>query len=603
MRFFCSPLLLACFCCAMTTPPAAADPRFAELAQSFLEDVLVLSPTAATQVGFHRYHDPKTGCEIQLDELLEDMSTAGLEKQRATLKRYRQRFQKEVQREALNAEDQADYDLIQDQIALSLLELETIQNYRHNPTVYVELAGTALFLPMVLEYAPKQERFRHIIARLGRIPELLRQGRQNLVDTDPIYTKVALEENEGNVGLVTQALASQVPPDLKASYDAAAAPALKAFEEFSHFLKEELAQRSTGTWRLGKEKYRAKLRLALQTDLSPEQVLADAEAELARLRAEMLRVALTLHKQVHPGHLDHADLKGKERENAVIREVLDRIAEEHVEADRLKPDILRQLDELHDFVRRKDLVTLSSRDNLQVIDTPEFMRGIYAVAGFQPAPPLQPELGAFYWVTPIPSDWPRERAESKLREYNNYMLRLISIHEAIPGHYIQFEHANQIQPKTRRLVRAVFGNTPYVEGWAVYITRVLVEEGYLAAPGEKANPKLLLTLMKGELRAIANAILDVRMHTRNMSDQEAMDLMIRDTFQERTEAEQKLRRAKLSSAQLPTYFVGLREWLRLRDEARAAEGDAFSLKRFHDRALAEGALPMPTLRRLLMSHD
>ena len=603
MRFFWSPLLLACFCYAMTPPPAAADPSFAELAQSFLEDVLALSPTAATQVGFHRYRDPKTGREIQLDEFLEDMSTAGLEKQRATLTRYRQRFHKEVKREELNAEDQADYDLIQDQIALSLLELETIQNYRHNPTVYVELAGTALFLPMVLEYAPSQERFRHIIARLGRIPELLRQGRQNLVDTDPIYTKVALEENEGNVGLVTQALASQVPPELKASYDAAAAPALKAFEEFSHFLKEDLAQRSTGTWRLGQEKYRAKLRLALQTDLSPEQVLADAEAELARLRAEMLRVALTLHKQVHPGHLDHADLTGKERENAVIREVLDKIAAEHVEADHLKPDILRQLDELYAFVRRKDLVTLSSRDNLQVIDTPEFMRGIYAVAGFQPAPPLQPELGAFYWVTPIPSDWPRERAESKLREYNNYMLRLISIHEAIPGHYIQFEHANQVQPKTRRLVRAVFGNTPYVEGWAVYITRVLVEEGYLAGPGEKVNPKLLLTLMKGELRAIANAILDVRMHTRDMSDQEAMDLMIRDTFQERTEAEQKLRRAKLSSAQLPTYFVGLREWLRLRDEARVAAGDAFSLKRFHDRALAEGALPMPTLRRLLMSHD
>ena len=603
MRFFWSPLLLACFCCAMTTPLAAADRKFAALAQSFLEDVLALSPTTATHIGFHRYRDPKTGREIQLDELLEDMSRTGLEKQRATLKRYRQRFHKEVKREALNAEDRADYDLIQDQIALSLLELETIQNYRHNPTVYVELAGTALFLPMVLEYAPQQERFRHIIARLGRIPELLRQGRQNLVDTAPIYRKVALEENEGNVALVKRALASQVPAGLKARYDAAAAPALKAFEKFTQFLEEDLAQRATGTWRLGKEKYRAKLRLALQTDLSPEQLLSDAEAELGRLRAEMLRVALPLHKQMYAGHLDHADLKGKERENAVIREVLDKIAEEHVTADHLKPDILRQLDELRAFVRRKDLVTLSSRDNLQVIDTPEFMRGIYAVAGFQPAPPLQPELGAFYWVTPIPSDWPGERVESKLREYNNYMLRLITIHEAIPGHYIQFEHANQVQPKTRRLLRAVFGNTPYVEGWAVYITRVLAEQGYLAAPSEKVNPKLQLTLLKGELRAIANAILDVRLHTLNMSDQEAMHLMIEDTFQERTEAEQKLRRAKLSSAQLPTYFVGLREWLRLREEMRAAEGAAFSLKRFHDRALAEGALPMPTLRRLLMSQD
>lgn len=585
----------------MALPLPAADSKFSALAQSFLEEALALSPTTATYVGFHRYRDSKTGREIQLDELLDDMSPPGLKKQRVTLQRYRRQFQKEVKRDSLNAEDRADYDLIQDQIALSLLELDTIQNYRHNPTVYVEMAGNALFLPMVLEYAPKEKRFRHIIARLGRIPALLRQGRKNLVDTDPIFTKVALEENDGNVGLVKQALAAQAPASLKAQYDAAAATALKAFEEFSRFLKEDLAKRSTGTWRLGAEKYRAKLRLALQTELSPEQVLADAESELRRLRAEMLRVALPLHKQMYPGHSEHAELAARDRENTIVREVLDKIAEEHVVADQLKADVLRQLDEVRAFVRRKDLITLSPRENLQVIDTPEFMRGIYGVAGFQPAPPLQPELGAFYWVTPIPADWPKERTESKLREYNNYMLRLITIHEAIPGHYIQFEHANNVEPKTRRLVRGVFGNTPYIEGWAVYITRVLVEEGYLAAPGEKMNPKLYLTMLKGELRAIANAVLDVRMHTRNMSDQEAMDLMIRDTFQERTEAEQKLQRAKLSSAQLPTYFVGLREWLRLREEARAAHGASFSLKRFHDRALAEGALPMPTLRRILLS--
>ncbi len=590
----------------MTTPLPAADTKFSALAQSFLEEVLALSPTTATYVGFHRYRDRRTGREVQLDELLDDMSAAGLKKQRAALERYGRRFQTEVKREALNAEDRADYDLIQDQIALSRLELDTIQSYRHNPTVYVEMAGNALFLPMVLEYAPKEERFRHIIARLGRLPKLLRQGRQNLADTDPIYTKVALEENEGNVGLVKQTLASQAPAGLKARYDAAAAAALKALEEFSRFLKEDLARRSTGAWRLGPEKYRAKLRLALETDLSPEQVLADAEAELRRLRAEMLRVALPLHRQMYPGHGEHSDLAARERENTIVREALDKIAEEHVAPDQLKADVLRQLEEVRGFVRRKDLITLSPRENLQVIDTPEFMRGIYEVAGFQPAPPLQPELGAFYWVTPIPPDWPKERVESKLREYNHYMLRLITIHEAIPGHYIQFEHANNVEPRTRRLVRSVFGNTPYVEGWAVYITRVLVEEGYLAGDGEKVNPKLYLTMLKGELRAIANAILDVRMHTRNMSDQEAMDLMIQDTFQERTEAEQKLQRAKLSSAQLPTYFVGLREWLRLRDEARAAPlaagqtpGAAFSLKRFHDRALAEGALPMPTLRRIL----
>jgi len=162
------------------------------------------------------------------------------------------------------------------------------------------------------------------------------------------------------------------------------------------------------------------------------------------------------------------------------------------------------------------------------------------------------------------------------------------------------QHANSIEPRTRRLVRAVFGNGPYVEGWAVYITRVLVEQGYLAPPGEKVNPKLLLSLLKSELRAVANAILDVRMHTRNMTDREAMDLMIAQTFQERAEAEAKLQRAKLSSTQLPTYFVGLEEWLRLREEYRKKKGGTFRLQEFHDRALDAGALPLPTLRRLMI---
>jgi uncharacterized protein (DUF885 family) len=229
-----------------------------------------------------------------------------------------------------------------------------------------------------------------------------------------------------------------------------------------------------------------------------------------------------------------------------------------------------------------------------VIETPEFMRGIYSVGGFNPAPALQPNLGAFYWITPIPKTWDKTRVESKLREYNFYNLKLLTIHEAIPGHYVQGEFANAIQPKTRRVLRAIYGNTPYIEGWAQYATQVMLDEGFL-----DHSPELRLTLLKQELRVLANAIIDIRLQTSRMTEQQALDLMEKETFQEHEEATAKIQRAQLSSAQLPAYLVGWRDWNRLRKQYQQTKGAAFSLRDFHDTALKEGALPLPVLARLL----
>jgi len=229
-----------------------------------------------------------------------------------------------------------------------------------------------------------------------------------------------------------------------------------------------------------------------------------------------------------------------------------------------------------------------------VIPTPVFQRGIYGVGGFSPAPVLEPQLGAFYWITPIPPDWPKPRVDSKLREYNFYNLKLLTIHEAMPGHYVQLEFANAIEPKTRRVLRSIDGNNPYVEGWAQYITQVMLDEGFL-----DNSPELRLTLLKQELRVDANAIMDIRLQTNRMTDDEAMALMEKDTFQEHEEAVAKMQRAKLSSTQLPTYFVGWRDWLRVRESVRQSKGGAFSLHDFHDAALKEGAVPLPVLGRLL----
>jgi uncharacterized protein (DUF885 family) len=247
-----------------------------------------------------------------------------------------------------------------------------------------------------------------------------------------------------------------------------------------------------------------------------------------------------------------------------------------------------------EFVRQKHLVTFPSRSNLQVIPTPEFMRGTYGVAGFNPAPAFEPQLGAFYWVTPIPSDWPKERIESKLREYNRFGLMQITIHEAMPGHYVQFEVADNLEPKSRRALRNIYGNVPYVEGWALYTQQMMSEEGFM-----DNSVELRLTFYKQLLRSIANSILDIRLQTMNMTDQQALDLMINDTFQEKEEATAKLQRAQLTSCQLPTYFVGLRGWLDTREEYKKRKGSAFVLSEFHDAALKESAVPLPALGQLL----
>jgi uncharacterized protein (DUF885 family) len=555
--------------------------KLAELRDELVYEQLALSPVTATQVGYHQHKG------VNLDSLLDNLSQAELERQRQFFRRFRERLDGAVQPDQLAPEDRADYDLIRDQISLQLLELDEIQNWRHNPTVYVELIGNALFNPSILEYAPKPERYRQIISRLGKVPALLDQARQNLAGMPDIWRSVAIEENEGNIGLVDKALRAGVPAELRADYDQAAATALKALGAFNDYLKREVPSRQ-GDWRLGKDKYARKFRFVLATDRSPDEVLDAAEKDLKAVRQQMFEISLPLHHKMYPGHRDPVDL------NLIVGETLARIAEKHATPDTYFDDARRDLSEVREFVRSKGLLPLPPRDNLQVIETPEFMRGIYAVGGFVSAPALEPQLGAFYWLTPIPKTWPRQRIESKLREYNFYSLKLLTIHEAIPGHYVQLEYANDVQPRGRRVARAVYGNGPYVEGWAVYATEMMLDQGYL-----EGSLELRLTFLKQVLRLLANAILDIRLQTMGMTDQEAMDLMLKQTFQETEEATAKLRRAKLASCQLPTYYVGWRDWHRVRDQYKQAKGAAFQLSEFHRLALAPGSIPLPALARIV----
>jgi len=577
---------------------AALSRKFAEMTDQFMKESLVLAPTTASTAGYHKYIDPKTGKTVDLDAELDDMSLQSMATQRAFYAHWRERFHTETPPASLDPQDAADWQLIDDEIGLSLLEFDKIQNYRHNPTVPVELIGNALFLPLTQNYAPHDVRIGHVLSRVQQIPRLLDQVKAYLDDADPIFVKTAISENDGNIDLIQNTIAQEIPASspLKGEYDRVAPPAIAALHSFSKWLTGDLGKLpSPRTWRLGKELYDQKFRLVMETDITPEQLLTDAEQELKAVRAEMLQLALPMHAQMFPGHGDHSDLTSRDRENKIIGEVLDKISEEHPRRGELQQDIEADLAGIRQFIREKKIVSLPSRDNLKVIPTPPFMRGIYSVAGFHSAPPLEPQAEAEYWVTPIDPKMSEAQAESKLREYNNYTLQWLSLHEALPGHYVQFEHLNDIQPESRRLVLSLLGNGAYIEGWAEYGAQVMMDEGFL-----NNDPKFRMMMRKIRLRVLSNAILDIRMQTMGMTDAQAMDLMTKDAFQTQAEAEGKLLRAKLSSAQLPTYYVGLREWLAFRKRYQEAAGNNFDMLKFHDLVLDQGPLPVPVVEKLVM---
>jgi uncharacterized protein (DUF885 family) len=578
----CSLLLLLSSC-------GSHEPQnLAPLADEFVYTTLAFSPTGSTAQGYHQHHG------VDLDAQLDDFSQRGIADQRNFYTGFNQRLDK-LDKTKLSPEDRADFDMIKGQIALTQFDMDIAQTWRTNPTMYVELAGNAIFAPFVLEYAPLPDRMRHIIARLEKFPELYKQARGNLRRSPAIWIKVAKEENEGNIELIDKAVRAKVPADLKSDYDKAADNAITALKSFNQFLDTDLPHRGPpGDWRLGEDQYKIKFRFALGTDRTPADVLASAEADLKTVRARMLEGATGLHDQWFAAHGKHDDLKGDERLNRIVSEVLNRIAEKHSTPATYIADAKADLDEARAFVQQKNLLTLPARSNLQVIETPEFMRGIYSVGGFNPAPVLEPQLGAFYWVTPIPAAWKPERVASKLREYNFYNLKLLTIHEAMPGHYVQGEFANDIQPKTRRVLRSLYGNGPYVEGWAQYATQVMLDEGFL-----DNSPELRLTFQKQELRVLANAIIDIRLQTNKMTEAQALELMEKDTFQEVEEATGKIQRAQLSSCQLPMYFLGWRGWISVREEQKKKLGEKFNLHDFHERGLKEGALPLPVLGRIL----
>ena len=559
--------------------------QISDFTAEFVYTVLSFSPSAAAAAGLHEYKGQV------FDEQLDDLGPAAIDHQRRFYEDFNQRLG-QFDPDQMTAQERADLAILQDRVGFALLDLVQLRSYLHNPLLYVRTLGNALYTPYVVDYAPKVERFRHIAARLRQVPLLLDQASTNMTSVPAVWAKAAIEADRGIIDLVDGELRAAAPAEVRKDYEDAAGIALPAMRKFQDYLQNQVQYLDNYDWRLGTELYRQKFHYLLESGGAPTDLLINTEREFAAVRARMFDLALPLHRALAPSHKDHEGLVGAERQQLVIGEVLASIASRHSTPDSLLDDVRRDIEEARAFAQRKHVLTLPAGRNLQVAPTPEFLRQFDSVSAFQAAPALQPQLGAVYSITLISPDWPSQRAESKLREYNFDRLKVLALREGIPGRYAQAEAANTVQPEARRLLRSVFGEAAYIQGWEEYSAQAMMAAGF-----QDDSPEMALTFAKEQLRVIADAILDVRLHTLNLTDQEALNLLQNGAFQEAEEAQAKLLRAKLTSCELPGYFVGLANWLKARAGYQAARGG--SPADFHDRALKQGAVPMSLLVAVL----
>lgn len=560
---------------------AQADARFADLSKRALEGWLQLSPVSATQIGEHRY-----------DGEIDDLSAEGRQKSLDfSRKMLTELAAMDVSK--LSRENQVDAAILRNQLEYDAWTNETLQAWAWDPQVYSGLAGGALYNLMAREFAPLPDRLKSAITRMEKIPTLLAQARANL---DParvpkIHAETVAKQNAGILSIVDSFItphAKELPEADQQRLAAATETLKKAVEEHQQWLDKTLVPNAKGDFRVGEKIYDQKLKFALLSSLSRADIKQRAEGELKRVRGEMYAIAQQVLKD-KPGAPSLTDNPSDEQQQKAIEAALELAYAERPARDKVVPDAEAALKSATDFVRAKDLVTLPDAP-VDIIPMPEFQRGV-AVAYCDSPGPLDKNLKTFYAISPIPEDWSQAQVDSFLREYNSRMIHLLSIHEGTPGHYLEGWHSAKF-PST---LRAVLRSGLFAEGWAVYTERMMADAGYL-----DNDPLFRLVQLKFYLRTIGNAILDQGVHVDGWSREQAMDLMVRQTFQQEREAAGKWTRAQLSSAQLPTYFVGAQEHFDLRKAMEAKLGDKFNAKAYHDQVLSYGAPPVRFVRELML---
>ncbi len=479
----------------------------------------------------------------------------------------------ELDPDSLDVDEQVDHALLTSFVDRELFELTEIRSHEWDPLSHNP--GPLLHPLLARPYAPAEVRLTQLAGRLAAVPDALATARATLRDMPRIHAETAVGQFTGTAALIRDelpALLAQAPSHLD-RVEPAATAAIAALDEFVAWLRVGLAA-DAGPGRdprLGRRRWEARLWHTLDTELGAAEIQRRAWANLDRVTAEIREAAV--------------ELVGGPADDASVRRALDLLAAEHPNDATIVELAGVTLDEATDFVRAHDLVTLVD-DRCVIQEMPEFARGVAVAYCDAPGPLETAVLPTFYCIAPTPSDWPAQRVESFYREYNDHMIRNLTVHEAMPGHFLQLAHARRYVGGTR--VRALAESGPFIEGWAVYAEEMMTGLGFGGLP-------VRLQQLKMQLRMTINALLDQLVHAEELPEAEAMALMTGRGFQEEGEAAGKWRRAQLTSTQLSTYFVGYSEVA----DIAAARPDGVSVRDWHDAMLAHDCPPPRHLRTLL----
>ena len=463
--------------------------------------------------------------------------------------------------------------------------LNTWREYAWNPSLH----NIAQPLDLILntEYAAKPQRLRTILKRLAGVPDFYAAAQASIANPTREHTQLAIAQAPGTLAVLADlgkaAQESILTPQEKAIFAqrvANAGTALLGYVDFLTAIDKNTA--NFRPFRAGKDLYEQKFALEIQSSSSAEQTFRKALAT----REELLKRMDTISDELWPRYMGGVT-KPADRFRK-IGMMIDKLSSRHVAREDFLPEIRRQIPALHKFVTEKNLLTLDADKPLEVRETPMYQRGV-AGASIDAPGPYRPKDKTYYNVTPL-DGLSAEQAESSLREYNEWILQILNIHEAIPGHYAQLVYAN----RSPSLVKSLFGNGAMVEGWAVYGERMMLESGY----GDNA-PEMWLMYSKWNLRSVTNTILDYGVHVLGMGQAEALDLLTRQAFQTRQEAEEKWRRVQLTSVQLTSYYSGYEQIMALRERRKQQLGERFNLKEFHDQFLGYGNAPVKMISELM----
>ena len=561
----------------VAAPTNPAETAFAQLSGNYIKGLAKLFPTYATTLGNHAY-----------DGELPDITAAGRAAQ-AQFDRDMLAALGKIDRSKLTPDSQVDAALLDNALRYDLWQLEELQSWAWDATGYNDIAGGALYGLAARDFAPWSQRLKSATERMEKLPTLLAETRKQLVAArvPEVFAKTVSRQNSGIVDIAESMLAphkGELDAAGQARFDKALAGLKAAVAEHQKWLDEVLVPQAKGEFRLGAERYDVKMKFALLSDITRPQLKAKAEQAAKDIRAEMYALAV----QVLGASPDRPANPSAEQQQKAIEAALELSYAKRPARGDLFTTATATLKQATDFARKADFITVPDTP-VKIITMPKFQQG-FAVAYCDSPGALEQHLDTFYAISPIPDEWSDEQATSFLREYNTYMIHELSIHEAMPGHYLQIAHSN----KNPSVLRAVLSSGSFVEGWAVYSEGLMMDANYL-----DGDPLFKMTVLKMRLRSVTNTLLDIGIQTEGMTREQAMELMTKGAFQQEREAAGKWTRANLSSVQLLSYFTGYAEHMELRAEAMKRQGSAFNLKAYNDAVLSHGSPPARYVRALM----